>query len=105
MIGRLRGRIFGNDRNISEIEEGPDVIFDFLLRAEFERDFENVIEYMRIPDGELNNLHKFVIQNFREKYIPNGNCPSVSYWRATEFQRRCYDGIHEGICRQLYGDE
>jgi hypothetical protein len=104
MIKWIYRKIFGKEEDVRGIKEGPDEIFDLLLRAEFERDFEFAIELSRIPESEKTEEHKILRGMLEETYKLNGICPSASYWRASDFQKRCYDGIHKGICRQLYGE-
>jgi|TARA_Y100000034_G_scaffold133990_1_gene201193 hypothetical protein len=102
MFGKILRGIFGDNENVREVREGPDELFEFLLRVEFEKEFEYAIELSRIPDSEKTEMQLYLLGMFRNKYKPLGRCPSAAYLRASDFQRRSYDGIHKGICRAIY---
>ena len=65
-------------------------------------DLGYVRKLIKIPISKRTDLENKTIDYFKEKYKPNGDCPSFLYEYVSKELQANYWGIHNHICSFLY---
>lgn len=82
--------------------ESFDKSFQNLLKVEFQKDLEAVIQLSSIDSYESPNAQNALMELMREKYTPEGVCPSPQFPYVSKHLQQEYGRIHEQICSVLY---
>lgn len=92
-------------RNFINTRRWPhDELFEKLLDIEFADDLRVVMLLDQIPTYERTDPQANLIDWLKEKYTPEGSCPSTLFPHVSTRLQNEYLALHSAICAFLYGE-
>ncbi|MBI2110406.1 hypothetical protein HYT51_01340 [Candidatus Woesearchaeota archaeon] len=76
--------------------------FEKILEIDFWRDFDVTMQLQAIPSWEKTKEQLDLLNILREKYRPDGSCPSTLFPDVSLRLQREYQRVHSAICSFLY---